>query len=255
MTTIIAYGGGTDSTAAILMMMARREPPPHAILNADTGGEQPHTYKHIEVFSEFIQRYGWPPIQIVRRVRRDKTWKSLEQDCLDRGYLPSVAYGWKTCSQKYKVEPQNKWANNDPTCKAEWKAGRKVTKVIGYNFDETKRARFGEDEKFKFRYPLIEWGINKAQCVEIIKHVGLPLPGKSACFFCPHAKKPEIIALANKHPELALRALAIEEAGAAYSKKVKGLGRRFAWADVLKDHNFAVDEDPFDEEPCGCYDG
>jgi len=237
------------------MMMAKREPPPHAILNADTGGERPHTYAHIKTFSEFIQQYGWPPIQIVRRARRDKTWKSLEQDCLDRGYLPSVAYGWKTCSQKYKVEPQNRWANNDPTCKAEWKAGRKVTKVIGYNFDETKRARFGEDEKFKFRYPLIEWGIGKTQCIEIIKHVGLPLPGKSACFFCPHAKKPEILDLATKHPELALRALAIEEAGAAYSKKVKGLGRRFAWADVLKDHNFTVDEDPFDEEPCGCYDG
>lgn len=101
-------------------------------------------------------------------------------------------------------------------------------------------------------------GVNRIgmlQCIEIIKRVGLPLPGKSACFFCPHAKKPEILDLAVKHPELALRALAIEEAGVAYSKKVKGLGRRFAWADVLKDHNFAVEEDPFDEEPCGCYDG
>jgi hypothetical protein len=189
----------------------------------------------------------------VRRQRRDKTWKSLEQECLDRNALPSVAYGWKTCSQKYKVQPQDKWANNDPHCKAEWKAGRKITKVLGYNFDETKRASFGEDNKYKRRYPLIEWEIGKEKAKWIIERAGLPLPGKSACFFCPHAKKPEILKLANEYPDLAQRALALE-AGAKLTK-IKGLGRRFSWADVLRDHNFAVDENPFDEEPCGCYDG
>ena len=254
MLTIISYGGGTDSTACILMMLAKREPPPHAILFADTGSEKPNTYEYVALFSAFIQKYGWPAIQILRRARRDKTWKSLEQDCLDRGYLPSVAYGFKTCSQKFKVQPQDKWANNDPTCKALWKSGGKITKIIGYNFNEVKRASFGENKKYKNRYPLIEWEVGKEQAKWIIERVGLPLPGKSACFFCPHAKKPEIIDLANKYPELAQRALALE-ANATQLYKVKGLGRRFAWADVLKDHNFAVDEDPFDEEPCGCYDG
>ena len=252
---VVSYGGGTDSTAAILMMMAKREPPPRAILTADTGGEKPSTYSYISLFSNFIQHYGWPPIQIVKRTRRDKTWKSLEQDCLDRNYLPSVAYGWKTCSLKYKVEPLDKWVNNDPVCKAARKNGQKITRVIGYNFDETKRARFGEDDKYKFRYPLIEWEIGKEACKAIIQRVGLPLPCKSACFFCPHTKKAEIVKLATDYPDLARRALEIEKRGLSRPTKVKGLGRRFAWADVLKDHNFAVDEDPFDEEPCGCYDG
>lgn len=253
MTTIISYGIGTDSTACILLMMAKREPPPHAILSADTGGERSYTYDYLKMFSAFIQRYGWPAITVVRRQRRDKSWKSLEQDCLDRNALPSVAYGWKTCSQSYKVAPQDKWANSDAHCKVEWKAGRKITKIIGYNFDETKRASFGEDKKYIRRYPLIEWEIGKEKAKWVIERAGLPLPGKSACFFCPHAKVPEIKKLAVEYPDLAQRALAIE-AGAKLTK-IKGLGRRFAWADVLRDHNFAPVEDPFDEEPCGCYDG
>lgn len=251
---LVSYGGGTDSTAALIAMIARNEPPPLAILTGNTGGEWPRTYAYIELFSDFLQHYGYPRVTILHRQRRDKTWKSLEQDCLDRGWLPSVAYGWKTCSQKWKVEPQDKFANNHPECKAAWKAGRKVVKVIGYNYGEVHRARFGENEKYRWRYPLIELELTKEKAEHLIRSVGLPLPGKSACFFCPHAKKSEIIQLAEEHPDLAQRALQLEHGARRNTKKVKGLGRKFAWSDVLADYNFQVEEDPYDEKPCGCYD-
>lgn len=254
MTTIVAYGMGTDSTAALLLMIAYRELPPHAILAADTGGEKPHTYEYRDMFSDFLQKHDYPPITVLKRSRKDKTWKTLEEDCLRLKVLPSVAYGWKTCSQKFKIEPQDKWCNNDAVCKSIWSRGELVTKVIGYNYDEVRRARFGSDNKYKFRYPLIEKEVTRAKAEWIIQRAGLPLPGKSACFFCPHAKKKEILDLASRYPDLAQRALALEEAAAPSLRKVKGLGRTFAWRDVLADHTFPVEEDAHDEAPCGCYD-
>jgi len=253
MTVIVAYGGGTDSTALLIGMLRRGWPAPHAITTADTGGEKPYTYWYIDAFSAWLVEHSYPAITMVKKGGNNRT---LEEDCLIKNMLPSVAYGYKSCSQKFKVEPQEKWANNDPVCRATWKSKKKVTKLIGYNFGEVHRAKFGEDKKYIFRYPLIEWEWKKEDAEKAITQEGLPLPGKSSCFFCPHNKKPEIVALAERYPDLAVRALRMEQG--AHLKKIKGLGRRFSWTEFLFDYEktrvVSDDDDPFDEKPCGCYD-
>ena len=50
MITVASFGGGTDSTAMLIGMWQRKEPV-DLILFADTGGEKPHTYKYISIFS------------------------------------------------------------------------------------------------------------------------------------------------------------------------------------------------------------
>ena len=50
MTTIVAYGGGTNSTALLVGLLEQKEKP-DLILFADTGGEKPHTYEHINKVS------------------------------------------------------------------------------------------------------------------------------------------------------------------------------------------------------------
>jgi hypothetical protein len=248
-----SFGGGTNSEAMYLGMLDRNEPAPYAILFADTGGEKPKTYKNLHLFSEYLVRRGYPAITILHRSRRDKQWKSLEDDCLRLGTLPSVAYGWKTCSQKFKIEPQNKWCNNNPVLREVWGRGELVTKLIGYDFGEPQRARFGVvDGKYRMRYPLIEWEWGRPECeVEILKH-RLPLPGKSSCFFCPHMRKAEILDLASEYPDLMQRALEIERRGLVGAKKVKGLGRTFSWENFLHTKTAPAD-DPHDEKPCGCF--
>ena len=68
-----------------------------------------------------------------------------------------------------------------------------------------------------------------------LRRAGLPVPPKSACFFCPASKKPEILELRVRHPDLLDRALAIERAAAPGLTSVRGLGRSFAWAGFLDD--------------------
>jgi hypothetical protein len=78
-----------------------------------------------------------------------------------------------------------------------------------------------------------EWGYDRERCKEIIADAGLPVPVKSACFFCPASKKHEIVWLQEHHPELVERALAIERNAQAKVTSVKGLGRSFSWERYL----------------------
>ncbi len=155
---VVSYGAGTNSTALLVGLVNRGEPAPHAILFADTGGEHPATYAYLALFSDWLRNRGYPRVTVVWRVDRDGWRLTLEADCLRKRMLPSVAYGYKSCSQKYKVQPQDKWCNNDPVLRTEWAAGRTVVKVIGFDADEPHRARIHSDAKYEYRYPLVEWG-------------------------------------------------------------------------------------------------
>jgi len=228
----LAFGGGTDSTAILGGWVERGLPPFDVILFADTGGELPHTYTHIERMNEWLPRHGLPPIITVRKAARTVDDLTLEGSCLRGKVLPSLAYGFKTCSQKYKIQPQDKFFNNNAQAKAVWKAGGKVTKYVGYEFSETRRwmkEMLVDNHKYVRRFPLVEWEWSRPECVAAIKRMGLPLPGKSSCFFCPASTKQNINALKNEYPLLFRRAIAMEEN--AVLRGVKGLGRRFSWRD------------------------
>lgn len=251
---VVSYGGGVNSTAMLIGMYERCERP-DLILFADTGGEKPHTYQHIGEFNIWLLEHGFPDIHFVMRVNQDGVVRTLEKDCLDGRMLPSIAYGFKACSIKYKRDPQDKFCNNHPPCREVWSRGEKVVKFIGYDMDEQHRASIPEDEKYTYRYPLIEWNWGREECIAAIKRAGVSLPGKSACFFCPSSKKQEILQLRRQYPELATRAVAMEKN--AELSAIKGLGRAFAWGDLYEadDRQAKMFPETTITEACECYDG
>ena len=112
-------------------------------------------------------------------------------------------------------------------------------KYIGYDADETRRRENARaydlrDKKYCKVYPLMEWGWTRADCIAAIQRAGLPVPGKSSCFFCPSMKKQEILMLREQHPDLLSRALTLEANARENLVRVKGLGRNWAWADFLE---------------------
>lgn len=272
---IVSYGGGTNSTALLVGLLERGERP-DAITFADTGSEKPHTYEHLLTVSEWCIANGFPGVQTIRGQQPQMIKDgSLEAECERLGALPSKAHGYSTCSLKWKIEPQRK--HYRAMAEARGLMLDDVTVLIGFDADEETRVARGKsaykDGDYRQAFPLFDWGWSREECVDAIDRAGLPQPGKSACFFCPSTKKPEILELRQRYPELLARALEMERralAGEAQAPAFEGagLGRSFNWRAFLAAWDAAEEKERYfmkrqmtlfdpsvPEIACGCYDG
>jgi hypothetical protein len=138
-------------------------------------------------------------------------------------------------------------------------------RIIGYDYDEIRRSEDSkgkEDSNQTSWFPLIEWEMGRDECIKTIQDAGLPLAGKSSCFFCPNMRKHEIKKLAIDHPDLIAKAILMEDLAeqrrleeGRYDNPVQGLGRTWKWKNLIAvDDMFGFNE-PTTELPCGCYDG
>lgn len=250
---VCAYGGGVNSTA-LLVGMTNAGEKVDLILFANTGGERPDTYAYIKMFSKWLVERGQPEIITVQTQNKDGDCITLEQWCLDNNALPAIAYGFKSCSEKHKIRPVNKYLNHHQGCIDTWATGEKVTKLIGFDADESHRVKDFDDPKYTVKYPLVDWDWGRDECIRTIQAAGLCSPGKSSCFYCPSMKAHEIKLLNAQYPELAQRAMAMESNAECHT--VKGLGRNWSWTALLATDDMFEDEflQPIDQA-CGCYDG
>ncbi len=251
----ISYGGGTDSTGLCLAAYERKIRP-DLIVVADTGSERPEFYTFLDVFDAWLQKVGWPRLMVVRWVRADGTFLPLHEWCERMGQLPSAAYGMAGCTTKWKQQPVDKAIVAHPGVQACHAAGEPVERWVGYDANEGRRAaalaRKPDANLWRWRAPLIEWNLDRAACRALIARHGLPQPGKSACWLCPHASAAEVRRLAQSHPDLLARALSIEKGAAGYNREMKGLGRRWSWADAVAQPDLPfVQLEP--DMPCGCH--
>lgn len=266
---VLCFGGGVDSTA-MLVALERQRIRPDMITFADVGGEKPDTYEHVRYMEVWLKQVGFPPVTWCKKIPTDRVkYTNLEGNCVENETLPSLAFGMKSCSIKWKHVPQDyalKGCCRGPNaCEPHpiWvnaqKRGVKPIKLIGYDAGPADLRRSKnlkvQDDDFKYVYPLQQLGWGRQDCVKAIIETGLRVPIKSACFFCPASKKWELYWLAGHHPDLFERALVMEytaltghhsrydeiEFGASWEDMVNnadrfpssnttvGLGRSFAW--------------------------
>lgn len=268
---VVAWGAGRNSTAMLIGAVERGERV-DAITFSNTGGEKPETYRHIWEFSEWLVANGMPAPRILRagpftvggRAKRPQsrrnigeTYATLEEECLTLGTLPSIVYGQSKCSAKWKREVQESWA-----AKRFPRGG--YVQWIGFSAEEAHRAERGERAATEraatgggaLRFPLIEWDWGQEECERAIQRAGLPMPPKSACFFCPSSKKSEVLSLAKNWPDLFARAVQIERVGMQDARTIKGLGRHWSWEQLAKadEAQYRLFDDP-PQMPCMCDDG
>lgn len=223
---IVCFGGGVDSTA-MLCILKREGIRPDLITFADTGGEKPDTYQHVRRFDQVLDSWGWPRVTWCRKRTTDRVdYNDLAGNCEDNETLPSLAFGMKSCSIKWKQGPQDyavKGCKSGPNAQAPhplWiqsqARGVKPVKLIGYDdspADQRRSKRLKDhDADFHYRYPLQQLSIRREECVRIITEDLGPewVPIKSACWFCPASKQWELWWLAGKYPRLFERALRLE---------------------------------------------
>lgn len=223
---VLCYGGGVDSTA---LAVALREAGirPDLITFADTGAEKRVTYDFVRAIDEVFAAWGWESVTWCKKqTKPDTGYTDLTGNCVENETLPSLAFGMKSCSIKWKHGPQDQFLKgvkagpNKRDAHPLWieaqARGERIVKLIGYDNGKADLRRSKKaptaDEDFDFSYPLQILGWDRALCVKAIVAVLGPkfVPVKSACFFCPASKPWELFWLAANEPDLFEKALHLE---------------------------------------------
>jgi hypothetical protein len=230
---VVAYGAGRDSTA-MLVRMWKEKWRPDAILFANVGSEKAGTYAYIPVLREWLKKVDFPDLTVVRYRPLFAPYRSIEGNCTRNATLPGATFGYGSCTMKWKIEPQNKWTRAWELAQRAWAGDQRVVKLVGFEADEDYRLKRADckahsgkgspdSHLYEYQYPLMDWGLTLAGCIEEIQSVGLPVPPKSACFMCPNMKPDEVDRL---DPIDRSRIILMELSAEPFNRKVAGLWRR-----------------------------
>jgi hypothetical protein len=101
-------GLGVDSWE-LTFQMAERGLRPDLITFADVGSEHGWTYAVVEEHMRLLESLGFPPLVIVQLTPPKAGYGTIEENMLANETLPSLAFGGKSCSLRWKKEPQDMW--------------------------------------------------------------------------------------------------------------------------------------------------
>lgn len=214
---IISLGAGVQSsTMALMAAKGEITPMPAAAIFADTQAEPKSVYTWLD----------WLEKQLPFPVHR-VTAGNLEQDTLtvrqrkdgkgswNRSGIPAYiankdgtrGIGPRQCTHDFKIIPIQRH-----TRKLLKEAGAKVAiKWIGISLDEISRMKESRTKYEVNRWPLVDLGMKRHDCLRWMKQHGFPKPPRSACVFCPFHGGSEWRRLKEDEPEAFARAVAFEK--------------------------------------------
>ena len=218
---ICGISGGKDSSALALYL--RDRVPEMEYFFCDTGAELPETYEFLTRLEVVLGK----PIARLNSGRGFDHWFEVF-----RGALPSPQMRW--CTKVMKIKPIEAWIGDEP-----------AISYVAIRADEANRKGYiSTKPNIESRFPFVEDGVDHDGVMRILDDAGIGLPDyyewrtRSGCYFCFYQRKAEWVGLAERHPELYERAIAIEQkvlldAGvdgdADFSERAMS-GRQYTWS-------------------------
>lgn len=190
---ICGISGGKDSSA--LAVYLRNKVPDLEYFFCDTGAELPETYEYLTRLEVIL---GKPIVRLNDRRGFDHWFEVF------RGTLPSPQMRW--CTKNLKIKPIEAWIGDAP-----------ALSYVAIRADESNRKGYiSTKPNIQTLFPFIEDGIDADGVMRILADAGIGVPTyyewrtRSGCYFCFYQRKVEWLGLAERHPELFDRAVAIE---------------------------------------------
>jgi 3'-phosphoadenosine 5'-phosphosulfate sulfotransferase (PAPS reductase)/FAD synthetase len=215
---VFSFGGGVQSMAAlVLAAQGRIEFPVFLFCNVGHDSENPDTLAYFrDVALPFAAEHG---IELHEVARTTNNGETLYQRTLREersigipAYMAGGAPGNRSCTQAYKRDVVRRWLGK----------GNHVV-GLGISLDEYRRMRTDSGNKNIINeYPLIDMRYTRQDCRAVIVAAGLPVPPKSACWFCPFHRHSDWQDLKREKPELFQKAVDLEQ---TINHKRAGLGK------------------------------
>lgn len=236
---VFSYGGGIQSTAA-LVLAAQGRIAYRTFVFANTGddSENPETIRYVrEISAPFAAAHGMD-LRELHRIRRDGSTETLYGRLTREGSrslpipvrMSNGAPGTRSCTADFKIRVIGRWLKAHGASTAS-----PATVGVGISLDEIERVSNSRSEPYEqLAYPLIglpagqDTGLRlrRGDCATIIREAGLPVPQKSACWFCPMHRPEAWHEQRRTAPHLFAKACALE---ALLNQRRRALGRDPVW--------------------------
>jgi hypothetical protein len=193
MLKVFSFGAGVQSVACLaLAAQGQLDYKNFAFCNVGDDSENPASLSYYRDYAlPYAQAHGLSLFEL-RYIRRDGSPDTIFQRLTRPGSrsigipvrMSNGAPGRRSCTVDFKIKRVDRWLRQNGAVSSGAMVG------LGISFDERLRVRYpltDEETPWKQReYPLVDRRIDRAQCIEIIKRAGLPVPPKSSCWFCPY---------------------------------------------------------------------
>lgn len=184
--TVLSLGAGVQSTTLALMAAAGEIERPDCAIFADTGWEPKQVYDHLDRLEAALP---FPVHRVSAGNIRDDI---LAQARSAVGRFPSVPWytssgglGMRQCTAEYKIAPLAKKQRELLGARPRQRLPAGSVEVwIGISRDEAARMKPSRNHWQRNRWPLIERGMSRFDCLRWLDRSGWSAP-KSSCVGCP----------------------------------------------------------------------
>jgi hypothetical protein len=218
---VISYGGGVQSTSLLVLAATGRiDFGVFLFANVGDDSEDPATLDYLARYARPYATAHGIALYELRRVRRrgqvagqvETLYSRLTREGSRSLPIPvrmsNGAPGTRSCTSTYKIEVIGQWLKAHGATET-----TKATVGIGISLDEIERVNNRRAMPYEQPvYPLLDHTppLRRIDCQRIITAAGLPVPGKSACWFCPLRRPDTWAAMRRDRPELFAKACALE---------------------------------------------
>lgn len=225
---IVSYGGGVQSTA-LMVLAAEGLVDFRTFIMANVGDDSErkaslaYVRDHAAPYAarnglelHLLDRYAkGQPETLLQRMAPDEEWPAtpgkLREPIPVRGENGRPFK--RSCTADFKIAVVGKWAKQHGAS-----PDNPATVALGISRDEIMRANPANAKPYeRLVYPLIGWGeetglsMSRNDCRAIIEAAGLPIPPKSACWFCPFHSEAEWFRMRQEEPEDFERSCQLED--------------------------------------------
>lgn len=215
--TTISFGGGVQSTALLICsaLGLHQVPKADVAIFADTGGELPETLAHVAKMAEWAKPYG---IKVETVAKGDLIhwafYRRPHQTQIPNFYRfddGKRGISGRSCTLDFKLRPIWKRTRQLIGVPHGRVKGWAVDALIGISRDEAHRMKPSGHHWITNKYPLVEAGLTRDDCNELIAAHGIKKPRRSSCFFCPYHDNAYWWDLREKNPDLFEQACELDE--------------------------------------------
>ncbi len=204
MKKFISFSGGVESTTMCILYGGDAR-----AIWADTGSEHKKMYERMNMVEGEIKKIH-PEFEIIKvkgsGKYKDKEYDTLEKLAVAQKFMPSGMARY--CTRIFKIEPIDEYLKEQGECEL----------MIGLNVDEenSREGNWGLNENVKYTYPLIDEGLTRADCEEVLNFYNLhpnmkPYMLRGGCRMCFFKSEKEYRAMYHLEPDEFWEVVAFEE--------------------------------------------